>query len=254
MSKLVALRQRSIRINNSMNIRFLELSVPTEDIRESLEFYKQLGFAELTVTDARPHQYAVVSDGRVAIGLHAEGFDEPALTFVSPNVDRRAFDLLDDGYELDPCRIGEDAFHEIGLRSPDGHSVRFVEARTYSPLHADLQPQTLLGSIAELSIRCRDFTAAETFWALAGLSADDSVVADDTLIVRSPGIALGLRDTLRSAGPILRYRVTAIEPILERLDRGNISYRSSGEEWRIVAPEGTLLVLIEDETSLVQHL
>ena len=61
---------------------FLELSVPTDDIQASLEFYQRLGFTELTVNDIRTHYYAVVTDGRIAIGLHAGGFDEPALSFV----------------------------------------------------------------------------------------------------------------------------------------------------------------------------
>ncbi|TDJ47077.1 MAG: hypothetical protein E2O52_03670 [Gammaproteobacteria bacterium] len=47
--------------------------MPTDDIQASLEFYQRLDFTELNVNDVRTHYYAVVTDGRIAVGLHAEG-------------------------------------------------------------------------------------------------------------------------------------------------------------------------------------
>ena len=50
--------------------RFLEISLHTPDIQESLEFYESLGFAQASVGEIWPHPYAVVTDGRLFLGLH----------------------------------------------------------------------------------------------------------------------------------------------------------------------------------------
>ena len=50
--------------------RFLEFSVQTGDIIDSLGFYKLLGFHEIEIGDVLQHKYAVVSDGdRVRAGF-----------------------------------------------------------------------------------------------------------------------------------------------------------------------------------------
>ena len=63
--------------------RFLEVSVRTADVPESLNWYKMLGFKELATGDMWTHRYAVVSDGVLCIGLHDREFDSPAITFAS---------------------------------------------------------------------------------------------------------------------------------------------------------------------------
>ena len=59
--------------------KFLEFSVPTPDIQASLNFYCELGFCELSVRDVRDYHYGVVTDGRIAIGLHAGGLDQDSI-------------------------------------------------------------------------------------------------------------------------------------------------------------------------------
>ena len=70
--------------------QFLELSVPATDLAASLDFYLRLGFSELRVNDIRPGSYAAVTDGQIVIGLHGVGLEEPALTFVRPDLARHA--------------------------------------------------------------------------------------------------------------------------------------------------------------------
>ena len=65
--------------------RFLEYSLPTPDIQASLDFYTRLGFSQADVGEAWSHPYAVVTDGRIYLGLHQEAV-APALTFVKPEL------------------------------------------------------------------------------------------------------------------------------------------------------------------------
>ena len=70
--------------------RFLEFSVRTPDIIESLSYYKLIGFTELEIGDVWSHKYAVVSDGELNIGLHDRDFDAPAVTFVQQDLAKHA--------------------------------------------------------------------------------------------------------------------------------------------------------------------
>ena len=66
--------------------RFLEFSIATPDIRASLDFYGKLGFTQAQVGEAWTHPYAVVTDGRICLGLHQEFIPAPAVTFVKPDL------------------------------------------------------------------------------------------------------------------------------------------------------------------------
>ena len=66
--------------------RFLEFSLAAPDVQASLDFYLSLGFSSAEVGDAWPHPYAVVTDGRICLGLHQEPIPAPSLTFVKPDL------------------------------------------------------------------------------------------------------------------------------------------------------------------------
>ena len=91
--------------------RFLEISIQTHDVPESLNWYKLLGFAELTTGDMWSHKYAVVSDGVLCIGLHDREFDSPAITFVQPDLARHARSMADHGFNFSFMRLGEESFN-----------------------------------------------------------------------------------------------------------------------------------------------
>ena len=55
--------------------RYLEFSLPTPDILDSLGFYQMRVFSELEIGDVWSHKYAVVTDGVLGIGLHDEHFE-----------------------------------------------------------------------------------------------------------------------------------------------------------------------------------
>ncbi len=57
--------------------RFHEVSVHAPDLLASLAFYERLGFTQVTAGEAFAYPYAVVADGRLAIGLH--GHELPAV-------------------------------------------------------------------------------------------------------------------------------------------------------------------------------
>ncbi|MFW2405261.1 MAG: VOC family protein [Gammaproteobacteria bacterium] len=224
--------------------QFFELSVPTEDILESLEFYLRLGFTEIPVNDIRDHYYAAVTDGRIAIGLHGDGFEEIALSFVWPDVARQVREFEEAGHEFTFVRLG-DAFHEAELSSPDGHALRILEARTFSQrVYANSENPTI-GQITEVSLRADDFRASSAFWQVAGLDADEDPGVDDTFMtMRAPGIVIGLRDDVRWHDPLLRFRSDDLKETAAALDRAEVTHKRHADGRVIVTPEGLRLLVV----------
>ena len=85
--------------------RFLEISVYAPEIRDSLAFYESLGFVQAPVGVAFDHPYAVVTDGRLFLGLHGRAvIPSPALTFVMARLMHRMGRLEELGFEFESIR------------------------------------------------------------------------------------------------------------------------------------------------------
>ena len=80
--------------------RFLEISIGTRVIRESLDFYESLGFVQAAVGETWTHPYAVVTDGHLFIGLHGREIASPSLTFVLPELQLGVSRLKERGIEF----------------------------------------------------------------------------------------------------------------------------------------------------------
>ncbi|MGD9599173.1 MAG: VOC family protein [Steroidobacteraceae bacterium] len=162
--------------------RFLELSVATDDIRASVEFYERLGFTQCETGDTWTHPYGALTDGRFVIGLHAYRFASPSLTFVRAGIARHIDALEAAGAEIAFRRTGEDVFNEVGFRDTTGHMVTVLEARTFSPPARGRDEPSLCGDFVEYSLPARDFAAARHQWEAFGfvaVAADGGVDARD---------------------------------------------------------------------------
>jgi catechol 2,3-dioxygenase-like lactoylglutathione lyase family enzyme len=222
--------------------KFLEVSVPTADILRSLEFYRALGFAELTTGDIRAWHYTVVTDGRIAIGLHGGGIEEPALSFVRPNLARQVRALEELGHEFEFQRLGAEEFNEAALRSPDGHLILMLEARTFSPGEDTEGPTSLIGHCTEVTLACADPGVTRSFFENAGfLPADEP--QSDIVHLQTPGVTLGLRETARSAAATLRFAAGDAREVLRVLKEKELRTTRGADGHVIKAPEGTRLVI-----------
>ena len=143
---------------------FHELSIAVDDVRASVDFYERLGFTQATTADTLTHPYAVLTDGRLVIGLHQRAGPTPVLTFVRAGIAGfiPAFNAA--GIELTVRRTGDEVFNEVGFVDPFGHAVAVLEARTYSPVARAETEVSLCGDFAEVSLPASDFEAARAFW------------------------------------------------------------------------------------------
>lgn len=226
--------------------RFLELSIPTPDIAASLDFYLGLGFSELATTDARDYPYVVVTDSRIAIGLHARELPGPALSFVQPDVATWARQLEAAGFDLEQQRLGLDEFHEFTLAGPDGHRVTVVEAATFSAPQIQTLPAPVTGPSAHIELGCGDLNEGAEFWRLAGLEGgtdEEDAAAPEALELAAPAIRLRLARG-GSAAPRLHFRSAARADVEAAAERFGLALARRGEHWEITAPEGTVLEIV----------
>nr|MBP7610966.1 hypothetical protein [Steroidobacteraceae bacterium] len=108
--------------------RFLEISLAATDVAESLAFYESLGFVQASVGEAWPHPYAVVTDGRLSLGLHRADIASPLPTWVAPALRERLDTLAALGVTVEDVWLDDVSLHQALLRDPSGQPLRLLEA------------------------------------------------------------------------------------------------------------------------------
>jgi hypothetical protein len=235
--------------------RFLEISLHTPAIRESLEFYESLGFVQAKVGEIWPHPYAVVTDGRLFLGLHGASIHSPALTFVLPQLAHGIEQLRQRGIEFEEERLGDDAFNQAMFREPGGQAVNVLEARTFSPPQLDVPVRTTCGYFTEFGLPSRDVAASCAFWEPLGFVAlDERSDPFPRTQLTSDHLDLGLYRTRALRQPVLTFEDRDMRERLARLrERGHkvsdempdsLDESSNGV---LIAPEGTRLLLLQSE-------
>jgi hypothetical protein len=230
---------------------FLEFSVRTHDILESLHFYKTLGFVELEIGDVWAHKYAVISDGELNIGLHDREFDSPALTFVQQDLAKHARSMTDHGFNFSFMQLGEDAFNEIGFADRDGHMVAMLEARTFH-ISEDAEKDSICGGWFELTLPVRDVLRAAQFWAPIAPNLLE-VREEPTTHMRfdADGVPLGLSESIALTAPSLCFKCPDRHGLMGLLEQNDMDFEKfpgfEGAFVAIKAPEGTMLYAFEED-------
>jgi catechol 2,3-dioxygenase-like lactoylglutathione lyase family enzyme len=238
-----------------MFARFLEISLHTPEIRESLAFYESLGFVQARVGEVFKHPYAVVTDGRLFLGLHGEPTPSPALTFVMPKLMQGVDQLEQLGIEFEDLKLGNEVFNRATFRDPSGQCVNVVEARTFSPPQFETQPATTCGYFRELGLPTREPGPMRNFWESLGFVAwDEESEPFARAAITSDHLNLALYRTRAFRQPLLTFEDRDMRERLARLkERG---FQLSDEmpdrldescNAVVIAPEGTRLLLLQSE-------
>jgi len=231
--------------------RFLEFSLATPDIQASLDFYVRLGFTSAEVGDAYPHPYAVVTDGRICLGLHQEAMPAPSLTFVRPDLLKHLDGLERRGIEFEFRRLGNDVFNEVGWFDPSGQFVRLIEARTFSPSKRLANDTSRCGYFLEIAMPAPDRESAKSYWEGFGfVGMDEPQDHLPHIACTSDFIDVGLYHPADLRRATLRFEVDDVGGALAHLaDKGIVPNGEMPPGLRsvpaavLVAPEGTPILL-----------
>lgn len=176
--------------------RFLEFSIVTPDIRAS----------------AWTHPYAVLTDGRICLGLHDASTPVPSITFINPDLLKFLDSVEDLGLTFAFRRLGTDVFNEIALPAPN-----------------------------------RD--AAKAYWerfGFVGIEEPDAVLPH--VSCTSDSVDIGLYAPAQIPAPTLLFEVEDFRGALARLGAAGIEptgQAAAGQSSTamLVAPEGTPILL-----------
>jgi len=232
--------------------RFLEVSVHTPDIQESLRFYESLGFAQATVGDIWTHPYAVVTDGRLYVGLHGRECPPLALTYVHANLAHHVACLQTAGIEFGSERLANDSFHEASFADPHGLRINLLEARTFSPPTLDPNHLSTCGYFSELGIPVRDYGRGLEFWESLGFVGMEPVSEPlPRLSLTSDHLNVGLYRSRALHQPVLTFEDTDMPERFARLRERKLQLTDempdsldAANNAVLIAPEGTRLLLL----------
>jgi catechol 2,3-dioxygenase-like lactoylglutathione lyase family enzyme len=231
--------------------RFLEFSLATPDIQASLDFYTRLGFSQAEVGEAWSHPYAVVTDGRICLGLHQEAIPAPSITFVKPGLLKHLEALERQGLTFEFRRLGNDVFNEVGWFDPSGQLIRLIEARTFSPSKRVGTDTSQCGYFMEIALPTPILDVSKAYWEQFGfVGIDETLDPLPHVSCTSDFIDLGLYDPAHLRRSTLRFEADDVGGTLARLAEIGIS--PSGEIPQplrsmpaavLIAPEGTPILL-----------
>lgn len=221
--------------------RFLEVSLHAPDILDSIAFWEALGFRQVNTNDVWNHPYAVLSDGRALLGLHAYRFDHsPALTFVRQDLKRHLPSIAALGIDFEFAKTADDQFNEAGFLSPDGQMVALLESRTYSPPMFDKDDFSVCGRLEALLLPVRRMDEALPFWTRLGLAVVefDEASADTALLTSGP-LSLRLHEDRALRAATLAYTADDLDEVARVItDRCADPQRDRDGAVLVTSPEG----------------
>lgn len=235
--------------------RFHEVSVHAPDVLASIAFYERLGFTQASAGEAWPYPYAVVSDGRLSIGLHGRELPRsPLLAFVLPDLFGRLGGLERIGIEILDRRLGQDVFNEASFEAA-GQRIRLLEARTHSPAPRGPAEVSRLGWFEEYLLPVSDVKLAEKQWERLGfVPAEESEQPYPHIGLTSDSLDVALLGTGVLARPALLFTDAEMPARIARLAEAGfeLAQRPPGNldparNALLVAPEGTQLLLATAE-------
>jgi len=233
--------------------RFLEISLHTPDIQASLAFYESLGFVQATVGETWTHPYAVVTDGRLFLGLHGRPCPPIALTYVQPDLAQHAARLHALGIEFNSEHFDIESFNEASFADPHGLRVNVLEARTFSPPDVAANHESTCGYFTEVGIPVRNYDIGRDFWESLGFVGMEAVAEPfGRLSLTSDFLNLGLYRSRAVRQPVLTFEDGDMPERLARLRELKLSLidempdsLDAKRNAVLVAPEGTRLLLLE---------
>ncbi len=237
--------------------KFLELGLAAHSLGESFEFYRSLGFTGVPTGDILAHPYAVVCDGRLCVGLHERGSDEPSLTFIRPDLRAYWHALRRHRVDFEFTRLADDEFNEIGFRDPNGQLIVLVEAQTFSPGAWEDHSGSVCGRFVEYSLMTGSRTNAAEFWQALGFrTVSEGETPHPWIRLNGHGLSIDFHETA-SFQPGPNFATTNLDARLEylhakgfKIQRASAGAGPLRASTTLVAPQGTPLYLFDERAAL----
>ena len=160
--------------NPLSNLRFLEYSVPCDNVLETLGFFQELGFTALPTNDIWNYPYAVITDGRCFLGLHEKNYfeqltNQPRMSFVHEEIKLVTDFLRDNSFSILKSSISEDEFQHTICKGLNQADINIVAARSFSPPPKENRKDSLLGYFRGIVMPTANLEKSFKFWEQMGM-------------------------------------------------------------------------------------
>lgn len=227
--------------------RFLEISIQSREILESLAFYRELGFHELSVGEMWSHPYVVMTDGRCFLGLHDRPDPVLALSYVLPDLAKQLSHLAGLGVALQDIQTDDDVFNQVRFQTQEQLTIMLLEARTFSPANLNGKESfSQLGHFVSFAIQSSNSDQSKDFWESVGFVSD----INQESRLSSDGLTLDVLKGSECPLPCL-YFETNLETLFAKAANLGLSFNhfkeNEGRPWELgfKTPEGLQILVSE---------
>jgi len=237
------------------SLRFLEFAIPCNNVLDSLQFFRQLGFSEVPTNEIHQYPYAVITDGRCFLGLHdqkhyAQLSTEARFSFVHEDV-ASVSRILDIQMSSVFADIEYDQFQQALYLSPAKAGLHIIAARSFSPPPAEDCKDSTLGRFRGIVLPTRQLQKSVSFWEEVGLLVmpnDDQ----NCVMVSANRLNLLLLDTPDFSKPAFLFEHPNPENLFPHLARYGLTVEVPEQglpftsEYLLKGPNGMQLLIKKD--------
>lgn len=238
----------------------VQINVGVSDLKQSLAFYRQLGFQHIDESDD-PYPWARLTDGQNLLLLNQDGNIYIGLVYFSKDAARRIAKMEGKGIEFIQRREQDGQLFMAIFVGPGGLVVGLINHDPTGMPEPGGIPKSRCGTFGEFAITVDDFQKASDFWRDFGfVTLHESLNPYPWGILSDEMMILGLHQTgdeeseFAFSGPAITYFASDMADRIAELKENGIIFANEmpDEEGRVNnatlhGPDGELLFLFEGE-------
>jgi hypothetical protein len=225
------------------------ITITSPDLNKSLNYYQQLGFAELYRADF-PFPWIQITDGALIIMLRQDTIPYIALTYYVINIDKVVADLKEAGVSLKAMPTPDKMIRRFLISTDEGHNITLVSyiegfKMPTGTTMLTMQPQDfsnpakytnkVCGMFGEFAFPVKNLENSIIFWEKLGYRSLSKKSSPYPWAILSDGLGIvGLHQTNDFAMPTITFFASDMKDKIEKLKQAGLNNFSESGESNIV--------------------
>lgn len=214
------------------------ITITSDDLNNSLQFYQQLGFKELFRADF-PFPWIQITDGALLIMIRKDKNPYIALTYYSKNIDNVISELKEEQISLKEVPTPDAIIKRYLIQSPDGLNITLVtyvdgfvapagptiltmaQSDFFNP---DKYVNKVCGIYGEFAHPVIDLDKSISFWQKLGFVPVSKFTSPYPWAILSDGLAIiGLHQTKEFSYPVITFFASDMKEKIEQIKKNGIT-------------------------------
>jgi len=214
---------------------YVQISLSTKDLDQSLSFYKKLGFKEIDERRNGTVPWALLSDGMFMFMISQHDFPSPTLIYYGENSDKRIQILQSRGVSFDTIFYDPKGNTTAITTDPNLLNITIINFNTNKLPAPSGNSYCILGQFKEVIIPTDNLENSINFWQKAGFSKKDMGGTSYLNVTLTDGlIKIGLHQNKKYINFAFSYFTENIDEVINRLQEIDITKKvESTDDGRI---------------------